>query len=425
MLYKKPRGTQDLFFLNQDNFNWLVNICKQTAINWNYNQITTPTFEDINIYYSKNENSNLVRKELFEFYDKSNRHFCLRPEGTAGTMRAIIENKLLLTETMPLKLFYISNFFRYERPQSGRLREFHQFGIEKVGITSIYEQFEIILFLNQLINKINLKNYTFKINYIGNSHTMNKWINCLREYFFQHKESLSVDSVKRLEKNPLRILDDKIDSFKDFVVNAPRIDSFLEKEEELQIIQIKKFLDENKIKYVFDKNLVRGLDYYCGFVFEVVSNCKALIGQSTIIGGGVYNNIISRFSDGKDYLSFGFGLGIERLLVALNEQEFIFPKKKIDIYLAPLSIVCINKFFELENDLSRDGYIIGGLLNTFKIKNHFKEAKKNNASIIIIFGEKELSNNFLKIKDQKTLEEKEIENINLNNYLKEFFKNSI
>lgn len=407
-MLKKPRGTQDLFYESKDEFDLVANYCEYVVSRRNYRKIETPIFEDIKVFSRGNDTSDLVQKELFDFKDKSERHISLKPEGTAPVMRAVIENKLLSKEILPLKFFYISPFFRYERPQSGRQREFHQFGIEKIGIQNIYDQFEGLIIAHEISSGLGLKNYSIKVNYIGNVDTRKKWTIELKKYFSHHKDELSADSVDRINKNPLRILDDKVDGKKEFVINAPTIDKFLSNDDKKIIKKFLELLKIHKIDYVFDKTLVRGLDYYSGIVFELVSNAQILQGQSTLIGGGAYEGIIPEISNEKDHNSFGFALGIERFVLALKAQNYSFPKNKIDIYLANLSEETLDEIAAIYRMLCINGYKVDTLFDVFKLTKHFKKAEIENAKLIIIYGKVEQKNGTIKIRNQKTRQEIEI-----------------
>lgn len=412
-MIKKQRGTHDLFFESKLKFNFVVNYCEYVALNKNYKSVETPIFEDINLFKRDGDTSDIVSKELFEFRDKSDRHVSLRPEGTAPVIRMVVEEKLLMKEILPLKFFYSSAMFRYERPQSGRLRQFHQFGIEKIGIDTIYDQFEGVLLAYEIITGLELDNFTLKVNYIGNIATRSKWMNELKKYFNQHKSGLSQDSIDRIDKNPLRILDDKIDSKKQFVVDAPKIDKFLSSSQNELIKKFIELMEVHKIKYEFDKTLVRGLDYYSGIVFEIVSNDNSLKGQSTIVGGGAYEGLVSKLGGKNDVQSFGFALGIERLIIALDAQKYAFPISGIDVYIANISESTLDQTMAISRMISINGYKVDNIFSTYKLDKHFKKAEKENAKLVLIYGEKEFRNKTIRVKNQKNLIEKEIPFSNL------------
>lgn len=334
MNYTKPRGTTDNFGEKLEKFDGLRDFLLLMGSLYNFQRIQTPTFEYLEVFTKAvGDTSDIVNKELYVFKDKSDRVLALRPEGTAGAIRAYVENKMWANTSAPIKLCYFENLFRYERPQAGRMREFHQFGVELIGAKSYLDDVEVICLADNILKNLKLLNYTLEINNIGGIESRKKWIKALQEYFEPYKDQLSEISQERLIKNPLRILDDKVDGQLDFVKNAPKLSLFLSEEENLYFKNILTALDLMKIDYVVNDNLVRGLDYYTGVVFEFVSQSKALIGQSTIIGGGRYGELVKQ-TGGPDVEGIGFGLGVERILVALDDAGINLSKTTpIDAYI--------------------------------------------------------------------------------------------
>lgn len=420
MEIKKPRGTIDIFGSYLDDFQYIENIFKNTSELYNYKKIETPIFEEYRLF-SRNENdsSDMVNKEMYVFKDKGDRLMALRPEGTAPVIRSVIEEKMLDKSPKPIKFYYISKMFRYERPQSGRLRQFHQYGIELIDNDSIYNEIQAMLLAIELLKKININNYTLKINYIGNFESRNKWNEALKEYFKKHINSLSEDSKNRIDRNPLRILDDKIDGKKDFVLNAPTIDIFLTNDEKEEISLLKKILSENNIMFEFDNKLVRGLDYYTGVVFEIVSNSEKLQGQSTLIGGGRYSKLFSEIGVNKDVTCFGFAAGIERILIAFRDENInIKTSNDLLVYIANIS--SNNSYIiDILNKLRESGISCDSNFLIKKIDKHFKYAEKFNTRFILIIGDKEIANNNVVIKDQKNMREENISINKLVSYIKE------
>ncbi len=334
MNYSKPRGTTDNYGEKLAKFDGLRDVLLLIGSLYNYNRIQTPTFEHLEVFTKAvGDTSDIVNKELYVFKDKSDRVLALRPEGTAGAIRAYVENKMWANTNGPVKLCYFENLFRYERPQAGRMREFHQFGVELIGAKSYLDDVEVIAFANNILNSLHLDNYTLEINNIGGLASRKKWIEELQVYFEPYKDQLSEISQARLAKNPLRILDDKVDGQLDFVKNAPKLSKYLSDEENLYFKNILTALDLMHIPYQVNENLVRGLDYYTGVVFEFVSHSKALIGQSTIIGGGRYGELVKQ-TGGPDLEGIGFGLGVERILVALDDAGIDLSNSKcLDVYI--------------------------------------------------------------------------------------------
>lgn len=415
MRIEKPRGTNDLYGDKLDNFNYIVDTLKKVAQKYNYSEIVTPIFESKELFVRNvGSTTDIVTKEFYDFKDKGNREMALRPEGTVAVIRSVVENKLIFNSyNQSLKLFYVGPMFRYERPQNGRSRQFNQFGIENIGIKSEFNQIEIILMIIQMLKELNIKQYELKINYIGNFDTRKKWIDSLNNYFSKFKDQLTADSNNRINKNPLRILDDKVDGKKDFVINAPDINQFLNEKEKQEIDFLLNQFNELKINYKYDKTLVRGLDYYFGFVFEFVSLQKDL-DFSTIVGGGKYCKLMSELG-ADDYDAIGFAIGIERLVRAYELENDFVNKNKLDIYFASFQETK-NQAIKIIDNLRNNGFSVECDYSVNKLDKHFKYASRLNPKYILIFGKKELENNKIVIKNQLNNEEKIVD---LNSLLNE------
>lgn len=403
-MFKKPRGTIDIhgdfseFFFNFSRF------LEDISWSYGYTRVETPIFESKDLFCrNEDDTSDMIANEMYTFTDKGNREITLRPEGTASIARFVVEEKILHKEKHPLKYFYIGPMFRYERPQSGRQRQFYQYGIECISLNSIYDEVEIILLANNIVEKLQIKDTVLKLNYIGNKETRKKWNIELKKYFKNHIDLLTDDSKNRIDKNPLRILDDKVDSKKDVVKNAPIIDFFLTKEEKEYIELFKSIMEKNNIKFEWDKSLVRGLDYYTGIVFEIVSNEK----NNTIIGGGKYEKIFSELGE-DDYPCFGFALGMERTINISGLNSLDDYKRKNLVYFANLTN---NNFdsFNIINDMRINGIKVVTSYDVDKLKQHFKISEKYNPSIILIYGDKEKENSEIIIKNQITQKEEKVE----------------
>lgn len=407
MEFKKQRGTFDLIDKQATQMSAIEDILKLVGKIYNYKEIRTPIFEDVKLYTkSIGETSDIVTKEFYNFKDKSDREIALRPEGTAGTIRAIVEEKLLLKSTIPTKVFYYGPMFRYERPQAGRQRQFNQFGIEAVGNISIYDEIETILFAKTILNYCGVKNWKLEINNLGSIKSRLEWINDLKKYFKKYKKDLTEDSIKRIDKNPLRILDDKVDGKKDFVINAPKLSTYLEIEEQDYFNIILNKLDILGIEYKVNETLVRGLDYYNDLIFEFISKSDKLKGQATLIGGGKYNDLV-KLTGGPDVCGVGFALGIERLLIAINDETKDFsPDENVKYFIAPLDKKCFDVAM-LVSEIIRSHAISTYFSNTTtKLDKHFKLAEKMRAENVLILGIDELKKDSIIIKSQKTKKEK-------------------
>ena len=412
MLITKPRGTSDNFYELDGSTDIVINTVKMLAKLNGFYEIETPIFESIDVFKrSIGQTSNIINKEFYEFIDKGDRHMALRPEMTASIARAVVENKILDKQPLPFRCFYVGPMFRYERPQSGRMRQFTQFGIECIGADSYYDDVECLLFALSILESYQYEDYIIKINNICGFETRQKWIEALKEYLSAFKDKLSEDSLKRLETNPLRILDDKVDGKKDFIVSAPKIKQFATLEENKYFEKIKTNLDLLKINYIEDETLVRGLDYYSNFIFEIESTSKDLIGQPTLIGGGRYNNLFSEFG-GKNVGSVGFAMGIERFLVALKDNKILNSYK--NAYK-----ICDAVIANIAEDTNPIALIVARMLrmagiscicnhSVFKLEKHFKIAENSNAQYVLIIGPEEIRRQVVIVKDQITKKQEEV-----------------
>ncbi|MGL5308732.1 MAG: histidine--tRNA ligase [Metamycoplasmataceae bacterium] len=328
-MIQKPKGTKDIYGNEQDIYESIFNCFEKLAQSYNFHKISTPIFESLALFKeTSGESSDIITKELYSFNDLSNRELALRPEGTASVGRAIIENKLLSNKLLN-KLFYIGPMFRYEKPQKGRLRQFYQIGVELIGDNFIYSMIEIIQLAHNFLIKLGISDWILKINNIGTKEERKLFEKALTKYFEENKKNLSELSISRIKLNPLRILDDKIDSKKEVVLNAPKIEEFLSPESKLSFDNLLSLLKSFEIPFEIDHALVRGLDYYTNVVFEFESNSKLLGSKSTIIGGGCYDNLIKNST--QNISGVGFGVGVERLFEIIKDVNVI-KEKRLDVY---------------------------------------------------------------------------------------------
>ena len=374
----------------------------------NYREIRTPSFENYNVFSrSSGETSDVVEKEMYDFNDKGGRHIALRPEGTAGVVRAYVENKLYAPEVAkPLNVYYIESTFRYERPQAGRQREFHQIGIESFGSSNPLADVETIVLAHDLLAKLGVKNYELHINTLGNAQVRQDYHDALVNYFKPVREKLSEDSKRRLEKNPLRILDSKDEQDKQFLPKAPKIVDYLDQKSKENFDQILKILDQLKINYVIDNDLVRGLDYYTGVIFEFMVEDKSIWeSASAIVGGGRYDNLVEEF-DGPRTPAVGFGIGEERLMLVLQKQNpELFKDQGIDFFIANIGQGTEVKTVEIARLLRKQGLKVQYDVDQKKLKAQFKKADRAKAKYVITLGDKELAAEVLNVKrlaDAKT-----------------------
>ena len=395
----RQRGTLDIFDKNAMLYQYIIDTCYEVANSFNYTLIEVPTFEQTALYTrSTGETSDIVTKEMYDFLDKSGRNISLRPEGTAGVIRAIVENKLYATNDLPLRYFYQGSFFRYERPQVGRYREFKQFGVEVVGSSSFLDDIETVLMIKEILNKLEIYNYKVRINTFGNESCRNIHRNNIKEFFKAHIDNLCEDCKNRYEKNPLRILDCKVD--KEYIekLTVPVSLDALDDTNKQLFEKILNILKENDVKYEVDKYLVRGLDYYTGLIYEFdieTSDHKIL----TIGGGGRYSNLVKEL-DGPDLDCIGFGIGINRLAVILEDLYGLDKyQKQVKYYVMPLDESCYEISLKVANTLRNKGNVVALETNKRSVSSMFKLANKNNYQFAIMIGTDEINNNQVKIKN--------------------------
>ncbi len=420
MRVQRPKGTVDILPDESGSWEKVEQILRDFFKQANYREIRTPSFENYNVFSrSSGETSDVVEKEMYDFNDKGGRHIALRPEGTAGVVRAYVEDKLYAPEiAKPLNVYYIESTFRYERPQAGRQREFHQIGIESFGSANPLADVETIVLAHDLLAKLGVKNYELHINTLGNSQVRQGYHDALVNYFKPVRDQLSDDSKRRLEKNPLRILDSKDEQDKKFLPDAPKIVDYLDQESKENFDQILKMLDQLKINYVIDNDLVRGLDYYTGVIFEFMVEDKSIWeSASTILGGGRYDNLVEEF-DGPSTPAVGFGIGEERLMLVLQKQNpKLFADQGIDFFIANIGQGTEVKTVEIARLLRKQGLTVQYDVEQKKLKAQFKKADRAKAKYVITLGDKELTAKVLNVKrlsDAKTFKFafNDLENIN-------------
>ena len=408
MRVQRPKGTVDILPDESGSWEKVEQILREFFKQANYREIRTPSFENYGVFArSSGETSDVVEKEMYDFNDKGGRHIALRPEGTAGVVRAYVEDKLYAPEVAkPLNVYYIESTFRYERPQAGRQREFHQIGIESFGSDNPLADVETIVLAHDLLAKLGVKNYELHINTLGNAKVRQDYHDALVNYFTPFKDQLSDDSKRRLEKNPLRILDSKDEQDKHFLPGAPRIIDYLDEESKANFDQILEMLDQLDINYVIDNDLVRGLDYYTGVIFEFMVEDKSIWeSASTIVGGGRYDNLVEEF-DGPRTPAVGFGIGEERLMLVLQKQNpELFKDQGIDFFIANIGQGTEVKTVEIARLLRKQGLKVQYDVDQKKLKAQFKKADRAKAKYVITLGDKELAAEVLNVKrlaDAKT-----------------------
>ena len=405
MKLQKPKGTQDILPADSAKWQYVENVARETFKKYNYGEIRTPMFEHYEVISrSVGDTTDIVTKEMYDFHDKGDRHITLRPEGTAPVVRSYVENKLFAPEVQkPVKVYYIGSMFRYERPQAGRLREFHQLGVECFGSKNPATDVETIAMAYQLFNTLGIKDVTLHLNSLGNTDSRLAYRQALIDYLTPMRESLSKDSQRRLEENPLRVLDSKEKEDKVAVENAPSILDYLDEESQTHFDEVRAMLDSLNIPYVIDTNMVRGLDYYNHTIFEFITTIDK--SELTICAGGRYDSLVEYFG-GPETAGFGFGLGLERLLLVLDKQGIELPvEENLDVYIAVLGSGANGKALELVQAIRYQGFKAERDYLGRKIKAQFKSADTFKAKTVITLGESEVESGQVNVKNNATREE--------------------
>jgi len=398
---QKPKGTMDVYGSTGKEWKKITTLIDALCEKYNYTYIKTPTFERSELFKrGVGDTTDIVTKETYDFTDRGNREMTLKPEGTAGVIRSFIENKLY-AEHLPFKCYYLTSVFRYERPQAGRLREHTQFGVEAIGSADPSLDAEVISMAVNLYKMIGLKNIVVKINTLGDADSRVLYKEALCNHFLPHKKELCEDCQNRLEKNPLRILDCKVDKDHALMKSAPKTIDYLNEESKTHFEKVKMYLEALDIDYEIDTNLVRGLDYYTHTVFEVQATIEGFGAQTTLCGGGRYNKLIEELG-GPDTPCVGFGMGLERLLLALEKENLSFSKEdNLDVYIIPMAEEDQEYCLGLAQLLRMNGFRVDTNFLKKGIKQGYKAAERYRSKYTIIIGEEERLNNTFKVKNQE------------------------
>lgn len=404
-MLQKPKGTYDIYgdrALEQLYFKKLVEALMDK---YNAKYFETPIFESSELFHrGVGETTDIVSKETYDFKDRGDRNLTLRPEGTAGIVRCFIENKLY-AENLPLKAWYLGPMFRYERPQAGRYREFYQFGFEAFGSVDPMMDAEVIGIACNLFKILGLKGVSVNINTLGDKESRENYRQALLDYFKPYLNDLCEDCQRRYEKNPLRILDCKVDGDKDIMKNAPKMTDYLNEESKKHFEKVQEYLEAMGIDYKVNSNIVRGLDYYTHTVFEVVADIEGFGAQNVLAGGGRYDHLVENIG-GPSVPGVGFAVGLERLFLALQAEkidirEIVCP----DVYIFSAADEQKSYVLSVANDLRMSGFNVEIDYNSRNFKSNFKQADKMNVKYIIIIGEEEVNSKILTVKNNETKEE--------------------
>lgn len=405
MLTKAPRGTKDIVPAEAYKWNYLEGKFRDLCRLYGYEEIRTPIFEHTELFKrGVGDTTDIVQKEMYTFKDRGDRDLTLKPEGTAGVIRAFIENKMY-AETQPTKLFYITPCFRYERPQSGRQRQFHQFGVEAIGSDTPSLDAEVISLAMQFLGEAGLKDLTVSINSVGCPVCREEYNQLLKDYLAAKADVLCDLCNDRRDKNPMRVIDCKNETCQANIVDIPLMADHLCENCKDHFSQLKQYLDEMDINYVVDKKIVRGLDYYKRTAFEIISN--DLGAQSTVCGGGRYDGLVEQIGGPSGYSGIGFGLGAERLLLTLeaNGVEIGNPNHT-DIFVVTIGDKAKLKSFSILKDL-RDNHISADKDHLDRsLKAQFKYSNKINAKYTIVIGDDELDKDEATLKNMETGDQK-------------------
>lgn len=413
-MIKAITGTRDILPSDIPKWNYLEKIVSEVFRNFNYKEIRTPVFEETSLFARGiGEATDIVSKEMYTFIDRGGTSVTLKPEMTAGVVRALIEHSLDKKQSVN-KLYYVSPMFRQERPQAGRFRQFHQFGAEALGSHDPMLDSEMIIMAYDIINKLGLKNLTVKINSLGIPQSRENYKSVLKKFLEKHFNSLSPESKKRFDTNILRIFDSKEEQDQKIMADAPLLINYLDDESIQHFEKVKNYLSSAGINYDVDPKLVRGLDYYSHTTFEIVSGSVG--SQSSLCGGGRYD-MLAKELGGGDIPGVGFAAGIERILLACeNENSLNLPEEKIDLYIVSLDKNLLVETFKLALELRRRGLTVETDYLSRSVKAKMREANKYNAKFVLMIGGDEFQKGELVLKnmsngEQHSIGKNELENL--------------
>lgn len=400
---KLPRGTQDI--LPSDTAKWQVveELIREQCRMYHYKEIRTPVFEHTELFTrGVGDTTDIVQKEMYTFQDRGNRSLTLRPEGTASVVRSFVEHKMFGYPDQPVKLYYMGPMFRYERQQAGRYRQFVQFGMEAIGSSDPAIDAEVISLAMSIYKRAGLKSLKLVINSLGDTESRIAHREALVNHFEPHIEEFCSDCQNRLQKNPLRILDCKIDRNNPLMETAPSLTDYLNEESAAYFAKVKEYLTMLNIDFEVDPNLVRGLDYYNHTAFEIMSTAEGLGAITTLAGGGRYNGLVAELG-GPDSPGIGYAMSIERLLLAMEAEKIEFPDTtSLDVYLVAMGEEAKKKVTELTFELRKHKISADMDYLERKVKAQMKSADRLKAKAVIVIGEDELEKHSVMLKDLST-----------------------
>ncbi len=416
-MISKQKGTYDIYGKDSIVFNYLTNIFENYMTLYNVEYIRTPIFEASELFHrSAGETSDVVKKETYDMVDRGDRNITLRPEGTAGVVRSLIENKLYGNRNDVLKYYYMGTMYRYERPQKGRNREFTQFGVEAFNSSSTLTDAELISLGFNFLKEIGLDDITVSVNSLGDKESKDNYINALKEYIKPCLKDLCPDCQNRYETNPLRIIDCKADKNSEVFKNLPIITDYLSENSKKRLSELKNLLVMLEIDFKIDSSIVRGLDYYTDIVYEFLNEDGLALG-----GGGRYDNLVEDL-EGPSIPATGFAFGIDRLILTLSEKNKLSNMNKdTEIFIMAVSDEEKYNALKISQLLRLNGFITEVCLNDISFKSQFKLADTLNSKYLIILNDEDLKKGIINIKDNATKEEVKIDE----NEIVEYFTQNI
>lgn len=406
LITKAIKGTKDVLPQDAYKIQYIEATARETAADFGYKEIRTPVFEHTELFQrGVGDTTDVVQKEMYTFDDKGGRSITLRPEGTAGAARAFLENGLC-NEALPQKVYYLDSCYRYEKPQAGRLREFHQFGVECFGTQSPLADAELIALASAIFDRLGVTGLRLEINSIGCRTCRAKYYDSLRSYFAARKDELCDTCRGRLERNPMRILDCKSPVCQEIAKDAPAVTDYLCDECREHFDKVQSYLKAQNIDYTVNPRIVRGLDYYTKTVFEFVSD--SIGAQGTVCGGGRYDGLIDELG-GQKTPSLGFALGLERLQLLMEAQGCAYPEpEKADLFIIALGDKATGKALELAGDMRSEGFAVLMDLNQRSLRAQMKYANKLGARYTVVLGDNEVDTDRVQLKAMDTGEETEV-----------------
>ena len=417
-MISKPKGTYDLYGEQVKKWQYISKVVDEVMERYNYGYIRTPIFESSELFHrGVGDTTDIVTKETYDFVDRGERNMTLRPEGTAGVVRSYIENKMYGDPIQPVKLYYNGTMYRYERPQAGRDRELTQFGVEVLGSEDPAMDAEVISVAVNIFKMLGLKGVKVKINSLGDIESRNKYREVLIDYFKPHIDELCEDCRERLEKNPLRILDCKVDADNELLKNAPVMLDYLNEASRNRFEDVQNYLDVLDIEYEVDPKIVRGLDYYCHTVFEIEATVKDFGSNNVIAAGGRYDTLVSNLG-GPETPGIGFACGLGRLVLALDKEEIQLPiKNELDAFVLYVNDTEKEYAMALTQDLRLNGFRVETEMTGRSLKGQFKQADRLGAKFLIILNNEDLVGGEIQVKDNVTKEVTMVKEAEIDDYL--------